>query len=159
APDPDLFDDQGVTGVHAIERILWSDEIPEAVLDFESALPNYEPAAFPATEAEADGFKNKLCARLAAGSAQRQKDLQGRARDAPSAYRGVIGSMAEQVEKIDKASTGEEESRYAQYTLADMRANVAAGQTTYAAFQPWLRSKTDGPHVDEEILDGFERVL
>ena len=25
APDADLFDDTGVTGVHAIERILWSD--------------------------------------------------------------------------------------------------------------------------------------
>jgi iron uptake system component EfeO len=158
APDPDLFDDEGVTGVHAIERILWSDAIPAQVAAFESALPNYEPAAFPATEAEAGAFKGELCARLAADATKMQGDFKGLALDAPSAYRGVIGSMREQVEKIDKAATGEEESRYAQYTLGDMRANVASGEETYRAFQPWLLSKGEGAEVDEKILAGFDRL-
>jgi iron uptake system component EfeO len=160
APDENLFDDQGVTGVHAIERILWSDSIPLPVLEFESALPNYRPAAFPATSAEADDFKDKLCARLVADARAMQEDFRGLALDAPSAYRGVIGSIREQVEKIDKAATGEEESRYAQYTLADMRANVAAGVDTYAAFQPWLITKgAAGEALDAEVKGGFERLL
>jgi iron uptake system component EfeO len=158
AADDDLFDDEGVTGVHAIERILWADETPEAVLYFESGLSNYGPAAFPATEAEADAFKNELCARLTADAEKMRDDFRDLALDAPSAYRGVIGSILEQVEKIGKAATGEEESRYAQYTLADMRANVEAGEATYDAFRPWLLSKAEGGEVDEAIRAGFDRL-
>lgn len=36
--DPDPFDGRGVTGMHAIERVLWADEIPEAVRAFEASL-------------------------------------------------------------------------------------------------------------------------
>ncbi|CAN93730.1 MULTISPECIES: EfeM/EfeO family lipoprotein [Sorangium] len=157
--DDDLFDGEGVTGVHAIERILWADAIPEPVLAFESELENYSEAAFPATEAEAASFKDELCARLAADAAKMQSDFDSLALDAPSAYRGVIASIAEQVEKTSKAATGEEESRYAQYTLADMRANVAAGVATYKAFQPWILTKgAEGAEVDEAVRDGFERL-
>ncbi|AUX42896.1 hypothetical protein SOCE26_043340 [Sorangium cellulosum] len=156
--DDNLFDDEVVTGVHAVERILWADEIPEPVLAFESALTNYAPAAFPASEAEAAAFKGELCARLAADAKKMQTDFEALALDAPSAYRGVIGSILEQVEKIGKAATGEEESRYAQYTLSDMRANVAAGEETYRAFQPWILTKAEGPEVDKEVLAGFSRL-
>src|SRR5690349_12685433 len=68
-PDDNLFDDQGVIGVHAIERILWSDQIPPSVVAFESGLPFYKAAAFPSNQTEAADFKSKLCARLAADSA------------------------------------------------------------------------------------------
>jgi iron uptake system component EfeO len=158
--DADPFDGEGVTGVHAIERILWSDAIPPAVVEFESGLgARYNPAAFPATEAEAKAFKRGLCARLVADTRKMQSDFRGLALDAPSAFRGVIGSLSEQVEKVAKAATGEEESRYAQYTLADMRANVAAGRLTYGAFQGWLLSKEgDAAAVDQAVLDGFERI-
>ncbi|WP_437728626.1 EfeM/EfeO family lipoprotein [Sorangium sp. So ce861] len=159
AADDDLFDDEGVTGVHAVERILWADEIPEPVLAFESALMNYSAAAFPATEAEAAAFKGELCERLKADAEKMKADFEGLALDAPSAYRGVINSILEQVEKTSKAATGEEESRYAQYTLADMRANVAAGEQTYAAFQPWLLTKgAEGAEVDQAVLAGFDRL-
>lgn len=159
APDADLFDGDGVTGVHAIERILWSDSIPAPVIAFESALPNYQPAAFPGTQAEAEAFRDALCGRFVADTEKMRVDFAGLALDAPSAYRGVIGSMREQIEKIAKAATGEEESRYAQYTLGDMRANVAAGVETYAAFQEWLVSKgDDGAAIDGRIQDGFARV-
>ncbi|WP_437587708.1 imelysin family protein [Sorangium sp. So ce1000] len=160
AADADPFDGEGVTGIHAIERILWSDAIPPAVVEFESGLgARYRAAAFPATEAEAKAFKRGLCARLMADTKKMQSDFRGLALDAPSAFRGVIGSLSEQVEKVAKAATGEEESRYAQYTLADMRANVAAGRLTYNAFQPWILSKDgDAAAIDRAVLDGFERI-
>src|SRR5262249_25187867 len=59
-PDDNLFDDEGVTGIHAAERILWSDSIPQRVMDFEKGLPYYQPAAFPANENQAREFKEKL---------------------------------------------------------------------------------------------------
>src|SRR5262249_55052923 len=137
-PDADLFDDNGVTGVHAVERVLWSDVIPERVRVFESGLPGYRAAAFPATEAEAASFKQKLCARLATDAETMRSQFAPLALDPAAAFRGVIGSMGEQVEKANKAATGEEESRYAQYTPADMRANVEAGIAIYGEFRPWL---------------------
>ena len=157
SPDDNLFDDTGVTGAHAIERVLWSDAMPGSVLAFESALPGYKAAAFPASEAEASDFKAKLCARFVADTKAIRDGFGPLALDASAAYRGVIGSMAEQVEKINKAATGEEESRYAQFTLADMRANVAAGKETYAAFQGWLIDK-GGAAIDADILAGFDRI-
>jgi iron uptake system component EfeO len=156
-PDDNLFDDTGVTGVHAIERVLWSDSIPDVVLEFESGLANYKPAAFPATEAEARDFKTKLCARFVADAKQMRDGFAPLALDASAAYRGVIGSLQEQIEKIDKAATGEEESRYAEFTLADMRENVAAGRATYLAFQEWLIAR-GGASVDASILAGFDRI-
>jgi len=156
--DTDPFDDSGVTGVHGIERILWADQIPEKVVAFESGLPNYAKAAFPANAAEATEFKEKLCHRLTVETQEMATKFKALALDAPSAYRGVIGSAHEQVEKIGKAATGEEESRYAQFTLADMRANIAAARTTYNAFQPWLLTKKGGDALDAKILDGFAKL-
>lgn len=158
SPDDNLFDDQGVTGVHAIERILWADQIPATVVAFEAALPGYKVAAFPKNQAEATDFKDKLCARLTADTHSMADQFKKLALDVPSAYRGVIGSAEEQVEKINKAATGEEESRYAQYTLADMRANVAAARETYNAFRDWLLTKKDGDLKDKEITDAFAKL-
>jgi iron uptake system component EfeO len=158
SPDDNLFDDQGVTGVHAIERILWSDQIPERVTAFESGLPNYKAAAFPESQAEAADFKDKLCKRLIDDTRTMADQFKGLALDAPSAYRGVIGSAEEQVEKINKASTGEEESRYAQYTLTDMRANVDAASETYKAFRSWLLTKEGGAKTDEGVQGAFAKL-
>jgi len=158
SPDDNLFDDVGVIGVHAIERILWSDTIPAEVQAFESGLPNYKAASFPATEAEARDFKDKLCARLAKDASAMRDEFKPLALDASAAYRGVIGSLSEQVEKINLAATGEEESRYAQYTLGDMRANVEAGEVTYNAFRDWLLTKEGGADLDKQIEAGFGRL-
>ena len=157
APDTYLFDAQGVTGVHAIERILWSDSISAHVKTFEMGLPGYKEAAFPQNEQEARDFQQKLCARLVADIGQMRTDFGPLALDTAAAYRGVIGSMNEQVEKANKAASGEEESRYAQYTLADMRANVEAGIATYNAFRPWL-SAQGGAELDAKIQAGFARL-
>jgi iron uptake system component EfeO len=156
--DDNLFDDQGVTGIHAIERILWSDSIPERVVTFESGLPGYVAAAFPKTQQEASDFKDKLCKRLVDDVESMRSQLAPRALDTQTAYRGIIGSMNEQVEKANKAAGGEEESRYAQYTLADMRANVAAGVTTFQAFEPWLLTTSDGANLATQIKAGFQKI-
>jgi iron uptake system component EfeO len=155
--DPNLFDDQKVTGVHAIERILWSDLIPQRVLDFEKQLAGYSPAAFPTNQQQASDFKTKLCQRLIDDVQTMRTQFKPLALDPQTAYRGVIGSMVEQVEKANKAAGGEEESRYAQFTLADMRANVGAGLTTYNAFRPWLLQK-GGAALDTQIQAGFQSI-
>ena len=62
--DPDLFDDQGVTGMHAIERILYQPDTRQVVINFEAAQPGYTAASFPLTQTQADEFKNKLCQKL-----------------------------------------------------------------------------------------------
>ncbi|GMU60020.1 MAG: hypothetical protein AMXMBFR34_17830 [Myxococcaceae bacterium] len=157
-PDTNLFDDQVVTGVHGIERILWADMIPAEVVTFEQGLGSkYVAAAFPATAQEAQDFKTKLCARLVRDVKTMKDDFAPLALDTPAAFRGVIGSMEEQVEKTSFAATGEEESRYAQHTLADMRANLAGAMTTYDAFAPWLLSlgKAD---LDARLRAGFARM-
>ncbi len=157
-PDDDLFDDQGVTGIHAAERILWSDSIPQRVVDFEKGLPYYVPAAFPANENQAREFKEKLLVRLVSDTQEMRNQFGPLALDNSAAFRGVIGSMKEQLEKANKAASGEEESRYAQYTLADMRANVDAGAYTYEAFKPWLLSLEGGKALDTKIAAGFKRI-
>jgi iron uptake system component EfeO len=156
--DEDLFDDQGVTGVHAIERILWSDSIADRVVKFESALQGYKAAAFPQTKDEADEFKNKLCARLVTDVHKMRDDYAaGVTLDAPAAFRGMVGSMTEQSEKTTKAASGEDESRYAQNTLADMRANLDGARAVFNAFRPWIESVEDKPKA-QTIESGLEEI-
>lgn len=157
-PDDNLFDDQGVVGVHAIERILWAGEHPAEVVTFEATLPGYQAAAFPSSEAEARDFKERLAARLVADTLRMKEDFAPLALDVATAYRGVIGSMEEQLEKVQLASTGESESRYADHTLGDMRANLEGGVAVYAEFAPWLLSKTGGAEVDASVNAAFARV-
>jgi len=157
--DDDLFDDQGVTGIHAVERILWSDSIPGPVIEFEQGLPHYVAAAFPANETQAREFKEKLLVRLVSDVKAMKTQFAPLALDPAAAYRGVIGSMGEQLEKARKAATAREESRYAQYTLADMRANVQAGQDTYNFFRAALLAKKGGDALDKQINASFKRLL
>jgi len=154
--DADLFDGEGATGMHAIERILWADAHPPNVVAFESLLVGYAPARFPETEAEARRFRDALVARLIEDIETMRTQFAPLALDPATAFGGVIGSMGEQVEKISLAATGEDESRYAQTTLADMRANLEGGRQIYLAFQPWVRAH--GPEADDEVAAGFDRL-
>ncbi|HEY2735801.1 MAG TPA: EfeM/EfeO family lipoprotein [Polyangiales bacterium] len=156
-PDDDLFDGQGVTGVHAIERILWSDSIPERVVAFESTLDGYVAASFPTTKQDADEFKNGLCQRLVDDVKKMQDEFGDNALDSSAAFRGMIGSMQEQSEKTTLAASGEDESRYAQRTLDDMRANLAGAEAVFKAFQPWI-NKAAGQDQDTQIQSGFKMV-
>jgi iron uptake system component EfeO len=101
--------------------------------------------------AEADDFKNKLLARLETDTARMRDDFAPLALDTATAYRGVIGSMEEQLEKVSLASTGESESRYANYTLSDMRANLEGGVAIFDQFHDWLLIKEGGPAIHDQI--------
>ncbi len=157
-PDTNLFDAEGVTGVHGIERILWADSHPPEVVTFESTLTGYQAAAFPATQAEAEAFKNELLEQLVIDTAKMKADFSPLALDSSTAYRGVIGSMEEQLEKVSLAQTGESESRYAGHTLADMRANLEGGEATFAAFEPWIGSKEGGAALITKVKASFANI-
>ena len=77
--------------------------------------------------------------------------------DPDIAFGGVVGSMKEQFEKVNLAATAGDESRYAQRTLADMRANLQGGREIYRAFSGWV-SETSSPELDKSIVDGFARI-
>jgi iron uptake system component EfeO len=154
-PDQDLFDDENVTGMHAIERILWSDKTPDYVVKFEANLDGYKAAAFPKTEAEAEAFKNKLAKRLVDDTTTMKEEYASVALEVGTAFGGIRDSVAEQSEKTNLAATGEDESRYAQNTLADMRANLSGAREVYKAFKEWIDS-TDGDTAGIEA--GFKRL-
>jgi iron uptake system component EfeO len=157
APDEDLFDGEGVTGMHALERILWADAHPDNVVDFESVLEGYVPASFPSNEREAEAFRDELAQRLVDDTATMRDDFDPLALDAATAFRGVVGSLEEQLEKVSLAATAEDESRYAQRTLDDMRANLEGGQATYMAFRDWVVDRA-GMDVDLAIQGGFGAI-
>lgn len=157
--DPDAFDGEGVTGMHAIERILWSAEVPAAVTERESTelqTKGYKAPAFPANDAEATNFSRKLVQRLIDDATKLQGEWKPQKIDVSGAFTGLVSLMNEQLEKVNKASSSEEESRYSQRTMADIRANLEGTENVYKLFQPWLRTKDAA--TDAKILAGFERL-
>jgi iron uptake system component EfeO len=154
--DQDLFDNEGVTGMHAIERILFAPTTPPLVIEVESSLPGYSAAAWPATQAQALAFKNELCDQLVKDTADLANQWQQQTTfDLAGAFNGLISLMNEQREKVNKAASQEEESRYAQRTLADLRDNLLGTKRIYALFQDWLRSKSSGTAIDSDIQSSF----
>jgi iron uptake system component EfeO len=163
-PDMDLFDDQNVTGLHAAERIIYAPEIPASVVELESSLPGYKAAAYPATEAEATAFKDKLLARMVKDAEALRAGWTPANIDLPGAFTGLIDLMSEQREKVNKAGNQEEESRYSQKTMFDLRANLEGTRNVYESFRPWLKTLTsedeekDGPTLDAAIIQGFDEL-
>jgi iron uptake system component EfeO len=155
--DQDLFDGEGVTGMHAIERILFSSTTPASVISVEKSLRGYKAAAFPATAAEAADFKNALAAKLVDDTEllAQQWRPETLATNIGEAFQGLIALMNEQREKVNKAASEEEESRYAQRTMADIRDNLAGTKRVYELFQPWLETKADGADIDAKIETSF----
>jgi len=158
AGDPDAFDGQGVTGMHAIERVLWAHDTPSSVMQFESALPGYRAAAWPATEPEASEFQSGLCQQLVDDVNTLENAWKPSEIHINIAFQGLTSLMNEQREKVVKAASDEEESRYSQRTMSDIRDNLEGTQAVYALFQPYLRSKANGAAIDEGILQGFARL-
>ncbi|MFO0662621.1 MAG: EfeM/EfeO family lipoprotein [Polyangiaceae bacterium] len=161
--DANLFDDKGVTGMHAIERVLWAQEIPPSVIAYEKEISKdgknlYVAARFPLTAPEALEFKTKLCQKFIDDAKSLQKQWKSVALDIDAAYVGLGDLMAEQAEKVDKAATGAEESRYSQKTMADLRGNLEGTQKIFAIFKPFLVSKDGGAAVATEIENGFAKL-
>lgn len=165
--DSDLFDDMGVTGMHAVERILYSNVEPERVVAYESTLTGYEPAAFPATAQEASDVKTLLVGKQIADAQSLHDNWEAaKTYDLGAAFQGLVSLMNEQQEKVDKASTNQEESRYSQTTMTDIRNNLAGTERVYLLFQPWIQSKAaatldgggatqSGKEIDAAIEAGF----
>ncbi len=168
-PDPDLFDGEGFVGLHAIERILWSDSIPPSVTAFEQTLPGYTAATFPTSPFAAAEFQTDLCDTLVSDSASLQTRVAALTLDSPSAYQTAVHLVKDQLTKLQEAGAGRDESRYAGFTLADMRANLGAAQATQGAFHAWLVSKQagvtadggagpTGSMIDAAIASGFAQL-
>jgi iron uptake system component EfeO len=156
--DPDPFDAEGVTGMHAIERILFSNVTPQAVIETESTLPGYVAASFPETPEQAREFKDELSAQLVADTDELRQQWTPQRMDIPLAFSGLVGLMNEQREKVNKAATAEEESRYSQRTLADLRDNLAGTEVAYRLFVPWLESKRDGASIEAQTESAFSML-
>jgi iron uptake system component EfeO len=140
--DSYLFDDMGVTGMHAVERILYSNVTPARVVTYEATLPGYLASAFPGHPQEASDFKSKLVQKQIADAQALQTGWENaKSYDLGAAFQGLVSLMNEQQEKVDKASTDQEESRYSQTTMADIRNNLTGTERVYALFQPWIQSK------------------
>jgi iron uptake system component EfeO len=159
AGDSYLFDDMGVTGMHAVERILYVEVTPPRVVSYEMMLQGYVAAAWPGTDQEASDFKNLLVQKQIADAQSLHDKWEAATNyDLGAAFQGLVSLMNEQREKVDKASTNQEESRYSQRTMADIRANLEGTEKIYLLFQPWIRSKkaagADGGGTDAGDASG-----
>ena len=154
-PDDDLFDDNCVTGMHAIERIIYKKQTPASVVAFEKTLDGYTPQQYPATQAQADEFKNKLCKKLIADAQTLHDQWTPQIIDIGGAFQGLVSLMNEQKEKVRKASNGAEESRYSQHTMKDVRDNLDGTKAIYGVFRTWLKSKKNGASIDSTIEANF----
>jgi iron uptake system component EfeO len=155
--DPDLFDATGVTGMHAVERILYAHDIRAEIIAFESALPGYVPAAYPATGDQAVAFKTQLAQKLLDDATALHDQWQPAAIDIGAAFQGLVGLMNEQKDKVNLAATGEEESRYANLTLFDLRNNLDGTSKGFALFRPWISARAGGD-IDAKIQAGFAEL-
>lgn len=156
--DPMPFDGHGFIGMHAVERILWSDSHAPAVQAFERALRGYTAPRTPQDAAEATAFRDGLCARLVRDVRGMQQQLEPLALDAPTAWRGILGSVEEQAEKVLLGATGQDESRYASHTLADMRANLDGGRHVLDAYRPLLAEHPEAQAALPEIERRFDAL-
>jgi iron uptake system component EfeO len=156
--DHNLFDGRGVTGMHAIERILFAPLTRTEVIRYERTLDGYIAASYPVTNEEAIDFKTGLVQRLIDDAESLTKRWNQAQIDLSAAYSGQVGLMIEQADKVDLAVTGEDESRYANLTLADLRNNLDGTQQVYDLFRAWIQSKADGGSSDSKIQARFDAL-
>ncbi len=156
--DADLLDGTGVTGMHAIERILYAPGPPDVAAS-EASLSGYQTAAWPADAQQAAAFKNGLCQKLVDDSKSLLDQMHTKPLDLPMVFTGLTGLMSAQAEKVGLAVLHQEESRYSQKTLVDLRFNLAGTKEIFALFVPWLATKTYGGSLTmtaSSALDGLD---
>ncbi|HEY6174390.1 MAG TPA: imelysin family protein [Kofleriaceae bacterium] len=157
--DQYLFDNEGVIGMHAIERILYKPYIRLEVVNFERSLPGYLPAEYPTTDDDAITFKTQLVQRLVDDAIELQASWRPEDVDIATAYKGLVDLMKEQQSKVDLAVTGEEESRYSNITLLDLRNNLIGTSRVYELFREWIHSKTSAAELsDRQIVDKLSQL-
>jgi iron uptake system component EfeO len=156
--DPYLFDADGVIGMHAIERILFAPVTRPEVVAFERGLSGYKQAAYPANDNEAIAFKTQLVQRLIDDAALLSSSWRPGDVNIAAAYQGLVDLMIEQQEKVNLAVRGEEESRYSNITLFDLRNNLTGTHQTYDLFREWIRSKSSAESSDLQIQTRFSSL-
>jgi len=152
-PDDNVFDAEGVTGMHGIERILFAADIrPEVIAREQEHLPtSYTAASYPTSDADAVSFKTVLVQKLIDDATSLRDQWTPQQIDIDFAFGGLVGLMNEQGEKVDLAATGEEESRYANLTMFDLRNNLDGTKKIYDLFRPWIQSKANGATPDAAV--------
>ena len=155
--DQDLFDDQGATGMHSIERILFAPTIRQKVIErsSRSSQATRPPRSRPTTP-KPNQFKTQLCQKLIDDAQKLHDEWTPTNIDIGAAFQGLVGLMNEQKKKVNLAATGEEESRYANNTLFDLKNNLDGTTQIYDIFQPWVQSK--GGDMDDNITLGFGKL-
>ena len=157
--DQNLFDDTGVIGMHAVERILYAPYIRQPVKDYEATFAGYQAAAYPVSDDDAISFKTLLVQRLVDDAVELQSSWRPEDVDIGTAYRGLVGLMAEQKSKIDAAVGHAEESRYSNITLLDMRSNLIGTNHVYDLFREWIHSKASSASTaDQLIIDKLDKL-
>jgi iron uptake system component EfeO len=157
AGDPDPFDGQGMVGMHAIERILYAPG-PMAVAMVEAMEPGYAPAGWPTSNAQAAEFKNGLCQRLVTDTQSLLDQWKTKTIDLAAVFNGLTGLISLQSEKVGLAAMNQQESRYSETTMADLRSNLDGTRAVYDLFGPWLNTKTYGTTLDTYAKAAFERL-
>jgi iron uptake system component EfeO len=156
--DPSPFDDHGVIGLQAVERILWSNAIPANVDEHEASLENNFIARFPGDADEAKQLEVDLLGRLAADAEALRDGWRASEIDVSTAYSTTTLSLQEQLGQLEEAGKGEGKARYSGGSLANLRADLAATRAMYAVFRPWILAKSGGAHTDEEVGKAFTRL-
>jgi iron uptake system component EfeO len=159
AGDPDPFDGQGMIGMHAIERILYAPG-PMAVADHEQTVAgaNYAAAAWPTSDAQAAEFKNGLCQRLVTDTQMLLTQWKTKSIDLAAVFTGLTGLISLQSEKVGLAAMNQQESRYSQTTMTDLRSNLAGTRAVYDLFELWLATKAYGTMLDMNAKAAFDRL-
>jgi iron uptake system component EfeO len=158
AGDSYSFDARGFTGMHAIERVLFAPLVRSEVLALESKLPGYRPPSYPETDDDAISFKTVLVEQLIDDIEALRRRWEPAAIDIGAVYGGLMGTLTEQKDKVSLAATGEEESRYANVTLSDLRSNVGGTQAVYGMFRAWILSKDAGERPDARVLGKLDEL-
>ncbi len=138
-PDPNPFDDQGVVGLHAIERVLWGPESSGEVLAFERKDAAYFPALAPATAADADDFANLLVGKVRAHAAAWLKVSPALGYDQGFVVKSITDEVAGAFRTvITAASPGESESRYSRSTALALGQQISAVGDLWTLLRPTL---------------------
>ena len=163
AADDNVFDDVGFTGLHAVGRVLFVDELAPAVLTFEQSAGDaftpsrYSPAAFPADLAESGDFKTKLTQRLLDDSAALTASVEAADVGVDDVMASIAAAVQEQRATVAVSVEGADESRYAQNTMIDLRAQLQGGIGLFDVLDPVFVAKDEGA-VSEDIHAGFARL-
>ncbi len=157
AGDPDPFDGQGMIGMHAIERILYAPG-PKTVADTESSLSGYQPAVWPTSDPQAAEFKSGICQRLVDDTQTLLDQWKTKAIDLSAVFTGLTGLVNSQAEKVGLAAMNQQESRYSQTTMADLRSNLSGTRAVYDLFSMWLATKTYQTNLDKNAMAAFDRL-